>query len=53
MADIDHSIDAVAQCVANLQSWSRDYIYSSQTNEYAHQDGDAALKARVHEWFTL
>ncbi|MDQ8153613.1 MAG: aminotransferase class V-fold PLP-dependent enzyme [Gemmatimonadota bacterium] len=53
MADIDHSINAVAECVANLKAWSRDYVYSSHTNEYAHRDGDAALKARVHEWFTL
>ncbi len=53
MSDIDHSINAVAECVSNQKAWSRDYVYSSTTNEYAHQDGDAKLKARVHEWFTL
>ena len=53
MADIDHSINAVAQCVANVDVWKEDYVYSNITNEYAHKDGDTALKARVLEWFTL
>jgi hypothetical protein len=53
MADIDHSINAVAECVANVKSWQQDYVYSNVTNEYAHRDGDTALKARVREWFSL
>jgi selenocysteine lyase/cysteine desulfurase len=53
MADIDHSINAVAECVANVDAWSKDYAYSNLTNEYAHKDGDQMLKARVQEWFTL
>jgi selenocysteine lyase/cysteine desulfurase len=53
MADIDHSIDAVAECVANVDAWSSDYVYSNLTNEYAHKDGDTALKARVRDWFAL
>lgn len=53
MADIDHAINAVAECVANVKAWQQDYVYSSTTNEYAHRDGDTALKARVREWFAL
>ncbi len=53
MADIDHAIDAVAETVANVTAWQRDYVYSNITNEYAHKDGDAVLKARVQEWFAL
>lgn len=53
MADIDDAIYAVAECVAHADVWSRDYRYSHITNEYAHTDGDAALTARVHEWFAL
>ncbi|MBM3907502.1 MAG: aminotransferase class V-fold PLP-dependent enzyme [Gemmatimonadetes bacterium] len=53
MADIDHSINAVAECVANVDRWKQDYLYSNITNEYAHKDGDTALKARVQEWFSL
>jgi selenocysteine lyase/cysteine desulfurase len=53
MADIDHAINAVAECVANVKAWQQDYVYSNLTNEYAHKDGDTALKARVQEWFSL
>lgn len=53
MADIDHAINAVAECVANVKGWQQDYVYSAITNEYAHKDGDTALKARVQEWFAL
>ena len=53
MADIDYAIAAVAECVANVDAWSRDYVYSNVTNEYHHKNGDAALKARVQEWFAL
>ncbi|MBI5601399.1 MAG: aminotransferase class V-fold PLP-dependent enzyme [Gemmatimonadetes bacterium] len=53
MVDIDHAINAVAECVANVKAWQQDYVYSTITNEYAHKDGDTALKARVKEWFAL
>jgi len=52
MADIDYSINAVAECVANVSEWQNDYVYSNITNEYTHKDGDALLKKRVLEWFT-
>ncbi len=53
MADIDHSLHAVAECVRHVGEWSRDYVYSNVTNEYAHRDGDDALRQRVHKWFAL
>ncbi|MHB8839406.1 MAG: aminotransferase class V-fold PLP-dependent enzyme [Gemmatimonadaceae bacterium] len=53
MSDVDHAINAVAECVANVKQWKEDYVYSKLTNEYTHKDGDAALKVRVHDWFTL
>jgi selenocysteine lyase/cysteine desulfurase len=51
MADIDHALHAVAECVGHVGEWSKDYEYSNITNEYTHHAGDAALKARVHSWF--
>jgi hypothetical protein len=51
MADIDHALTAVAEVVANIDDWSRDYRYSARTNEYSHLDGDAAALARVRSWF--
>jgi len=53
MADIDFAIHAVDQCVRHAAEWQRDYVYSSVTNEYAHRDGEQALKRTVQEWFTL
>ncbi|MBI3568588.1 MAG: aminotransferase class V-fold PLP-dependent enzyme [Gemmatimonadetes bacterium] len=53
MADIDHAIRAVAECVANAPQWSKDYAYSNVTNEYVHRSGDDVLKARVKGWFEL
>ena len=51
MADIDHALHAVAECVKHMKVWSQDYVYSNLTNEYAHRDGNDALKARVLGWF--
>ena len=51
MADIDHALQAVAEVVANIDAWSKDYLYSPRTNEYSHRDGDAAARARVQSWF--
>ena len=53
MADIDHAINAVSECVTHVTQWAKDYVYSNVTNEYAHVRGDAALRARVHDWFKL
>ncbi len=53
MADIDHAIGAVAEVVAHAGEWSKDYIYSSTTNEYAHRDGDAEAERRMRRWFDL
>jgi selenocysteine lyase/cysteine desulfurase len=52
MADIDCSINAVAECVAHANKWQKDYVYSNLTNEYSHKDGDTLLKQRVLEWFS-
>lgn len=53
MADVEHTINAVAESVANASAWEQDYVYSNHTNEYTHKDGDRALKARVQAWFAL
>jgi len=51
-ADIDHALNAVAEVVRHGRDWSRDYAYSSLTNEYDHRDGDPALTQRVRHWFS-
>jgi selenocysteine lyase/cysteine desulfurase len=53
MADIDHCVGAVEQIVAHVERWSQDYVYSPQTNEYAHRDGIDEARSRVRRWFDL
>ncbi len=53
MAEVEHCIGAVEECVRHAAAWAKDYSYSSHTNEYAHRDGDAESRARVHRWFDL
>ena len=54
MADIDHSIRAVGEIVANVGQWAKDYVYSPISNEFAHRAGDGgAALARVQQWFEL
>jgi selenocysteine lyase/cysteine desulfurase len=51
MADVDHCVRAVSEIVENAEEWSKDYVYSSRTNEYTHRSGTAAAHARVNSWF--
>jgi len=53
MADIDHSLDAVAEIAAHAEEWSRDYMYSPKTNEYMHRSGAGAAPAMVQGWFRM
>ncbi|HET8942516.1 MAG TPA: aminotransferase class V-fold PLP-dependent enzyme [Rudaea sp.] len=54
MADIDHTLHAVAEIVNHIADWSGDYQYSPVTNEFMRCSGehDQAL-ARVKQWFEL
>ena len=52
-ADVKHCIGAVADIVRHHAAWSKDYEYSSATNEYAHKSGDADARLRVERWFAL
>ena len=45
------AMDAVEQVMRHGEQWAADYVYSSKTNEYAHREGDAALKGRVTGWY--
>lgn len=54
MAELDHTIHAVAEIVKNVAVWASDYEYSPVTNEFTPCgcDSGAAL-ARVKQWFEL
>jgi len=51
MADIDHCIRAVAETVAHVGEWSRDYEYVKETNEYMHRGGPGDAPAMAQRWF--
>jgi selenocysteine lyase/cysteine desulfurase len=52
-ADIDHCVRAVAEIVEHIGEWSKDYVYSKASNEYAHRSGAGAAPAMVRGWFEL
>ena len=51
MADLDHCVRAVAETVEHVGEWSKDYVYSKASNEYAHKSGEGAAPAMVRGWF--
>lgn len=54
MADIDHTLHAVAEIVKNVAVWANDYEYSPVTNEFTPCAGDPGdARARVQQWFDL
>jgi len=53
MAEIEHSLNAVAEIVAHAEEWSRDYTYSPKTNEYVHRSGAGDAAAMVRGWFGM
>ncbi len=54
MADIDHTIHAVREIVTHAEEWTKDYVYSPSTNEFALTGGDSGTAlARVKQWFEL
>jgi selenocysteine lyase/cysteine desulfurase len=54
MADIDHTIHALAEIVKNAGVWANDYEYSPITNEFTCCFGEhGAALARVKQWFEL
>ncbi len=54
MADIDHAMHAVREVAAHAEAWSRDYVYSSISNEFTLRHAEAdAMQARIESWFSL
>ncbi len=54
MAEINHAIHAVQEIVANAETWSQDYTYSSVTNEFTHRSGHGSTwLTSIKTWFEL
>lgn len=49
--ELHYIIDAIDEVIQNTDTWSKDYRYSSSTNEFYHYLGDD--KEDTAEWFVL
>ncbi len=49
--ELDYILDAVHQCVSNVEAWGRDYRYDPHTNEFFHEG--VRRENRVERWFDL
>lgn len=45
--------NAVRECVMNAERWSRDYFYSSRTNEFQHVSANGNEAHEIERWFDL
>ena len=52
-AELDFILHAIAETVANVYEWEKDYLYDKHTNEFRHRKGDATMTAARSEWFDL
>ena len=46
-------LTAIEEVVANAKDWSKDYIYSSKTNEYYHKSLKGTEHEEIKNWFLL
>jgi selenocysteine lyase/cysteine desulfurase len=51
--ELELILHAIAETVANVHEWEKDYLYDKHTNEFRHRQGDATLAAARSEWFDL
>jgi len=50
-AELKFIIQSIKDIIDNIAEWSKDYVYSSHTNEYHHVNKEIHLKTIVHNWF--
>lgn len=51
--ELYYIIDAIKSIVNKADDWSKDYSYSSQTNEFYHKNFDDRQTKHIEEWFRL
>jgi selenocysteine lyase/cysteine desulfurase len=50
-AEVDFILDAIELTVTHYQTWKKDYIYDSASNEYSFRGLAAKEQFRIEEWF--
>ena len=51
--ELYYIIDAIKQIVKNIDSWEKDYTYSSKINEFIHKNEGDGLDEKIQKWFQL
>lgn len=51
--ELYYIIDAIKQIVKNIDTWERDYTYSSKINEFIHKNEADDLQQKIQQWFQL
>jgi selenocysteine lyase/cysteine desulfurase len=45
--------DAIKKIIKNIKDWEKDYIYSSEKNEFYHVSANGKEEENIKEWFSL
>lgn len=52
-AELNLILGAVEKIIENIDEWSKDYNYSSKTNEYNYKNQDDDINSRINSWFNF
>jgi selenocysteine lyase/cysteine desulfurase len=52
-AELNSTIDGIAQIVENIDEWSKDYIYDKSKNEFFHKNSDGRDLEKIKSWFSI
>ena len=51
--ELEFSLDAIEQIVANIEEWEKDYRYDPAINEYVHAEGLNSMDQQIRSWFDM
>ncbi|MGK9477297.1 aminotransferase class V-fold PLP-dependent enzyme [Melioribacter sp. OK-6-Me] len=51
--ELDFILDAIEEIIQNAEKWSKEYTYSSRTNEYTHTFYNENAWQHIEEWFEI
>ncbi len=51
--ELNFIIDAIEEIIKNIDEWSKDYTYSSKTNEYYHNSQNGIEFTEIKRWFEI
>ncbi|MHB8905372.1 MAG: aminotransferase class V-fold PLP-dependent enzyme [Melioribacteraceae bacterium] len=51
--ELDFVLNAIEEVITNVKEWSKDYTYSSKTNEFCHKSQPLNGFEDINQWFNL